>query len=144
MPPKYSLEECHRIANSHPEGGCLSDKYISKMEWYCGIHDYTWTAQCNDVITKEKWCKMCAVDRRKEALRNKEGLQKCIDIARQKGGKCLSSEYTDAKTPLEWECRQGHQWVIEPQRILYYDSWCQECHLEVAREIRMDNLARRR
>jgi len=29
-------------------------------------------------------------------------------VAKKRGGKCLSEKYVNAKTKLEWECRKGH------------------------------------
>lgn len=52
MPPKYTIEDCHTIAATHPEGKCLDKTYSSSIEWYCGIHDHHWFAQPSDVITK--------------------------------------------------------------------------------------------
>ena len=46
------------------------------------------------------------------------------EIARQKGGKCLSNEYINARTSLIWQCNKGHKWKAEPQSIKYLKTWC--------------------
>ena len=54
-------------------------------------------------------------------------------VAAQRGGKCLSTDYTDSKTPLEWECAEGHRWKSTATTILKGNggkgSWCKQCWL---------------
>jgi hypothetical protein len=39
-------------------------------------------------------------------------------IAEARGGKCLSTEYVNSNTHLEWECSEGHHWETTP--LIYY------------------------
>ena len=48
------------------------------------------------------------------------------ELAKKKGGKCLSTHYIDSKTHLEWECEHGHRWKAAPRHIKS-GSWCPEC-----------------
>ena len=34
----------------------------------------------------------------------------CQQIAKTKGGKCLSTDYKNTKSELKWECSKGHTW----------------------------------
>lgn len=63
----------------------------------------------------------------------KQQLKKLHKVAAQRGGKCLSTDYTDSKTPLEWECAEGHQWKGTAANILHggggRGTWCKRCWL---------------
>ena len=48
----------------------------------------------------------------------KQRLENLHRVAAQRGGKCLSTDYTDSKTPLEWECAEGHRWKSTATTIL--------------------------
>jgi hypothetical protein len=47
-------------------------------------------------------------------------------IAKQKGGRCLSANYVNANTKLQWECAKGHIWWAAPHGIKR-GTWCPEC-----------------
>lgn len=132
--PKYTIEDCHAIASTHPEGKCLDKTYSGNVEWYCGIHDHSWYAQPCDVIKRGKWCAECGKERTKEKLRKKGVLKECQRVAKERGGACLSEEYINAKTPLEWICQNGHDWEAPSDDVLRKGTWCQECNLIYARE----------
>lgn len=36
------------------------------------------------------------------------------ELAISRGGKCLSTEYINSQTPVEWECENGHKWFAKP------------------------------
>ncbi len=38
-------------------------------------------------------------------------------IAAQRGGHCLSTEYAGARKPLLWKCKSGHEWLAMPVNI---------------------------
>ncbi|MED3554088.1 hypothetical protein [Cytobacillus praedii] len=48
------------------------------------------------------------------------------DLAISRGGKCLSSEYINSQTPLEWECEKGHKWFAKPAKVKF-GTWCKVC-----------------
>lgn len=47
-------------------------------------------------------------------------------LAEEKGGKCLSNEYINCKTKLEFQCDIGHIWKAEPAHIVR-GTWCPRC-----------------
>jgi hypothetical protein len=55
-------------------------------------------------------------------------LEECQKIAEKRGGKCLSFEYINAYTKMDWECANGHQWQTKFQNIKYSNSWCKICY----------------
>jgi Zn finger protein HypA/HybF involved in hydrogenase expression len=47
--------------------------------------------------------------------------------AAAKGGKCLATKYTDAKTPIPWKCGKcSHVWS-QRLAIVRFGSWCPKC-----------------
>jgi hypothetical protein len=53
-------------------------------------------------------------------------------MARARGGRCLSDEYTNGRTPLQWECKEGHDWWQKPENVRQ-GHWCNECAIETKR-----------
>jgi hypothetical protein len=47
-------------------------------------------------------------------------------LAKSRGGECLSNEYTDLKTKMKWKCAFGHEWEATPKLPLT-GHWCPKC-----------------
>ncbi len=54
-------------------------------------------------------------------------LQDCKNWAKTKEGECLSEEYKDAVTPLQWKCKKGHIWDNCFHHIKNKNHWCPIC-----------------
>ena len=115
---RLTIDDMRAVA-AERGGRCLSDKYVdnkTKLLWECK-RGHRWKAQPNNV-KHGQWCPYCV------------GKYKSIEdmrrMAREKGGKCLSNTYVSAKTRLDWECGQGHQWRATPDSIKR-GSWCPIC-----------------
>lgn len=48
------------------------------------------------------------------------------EIAKQRGGKCLSKKYINNKTALIWKCAEGHTWNAIPS-LIKRGAWCTTC-----------------
>jgi len=48
------------------------------------------------------------------------------NIAKSRGGRCLSAVYENCKEHLLWECGKGHQWEATPDNIKR-GTWCPHC-----------------
>ena len=48
------------------------------------------------------------------------------DLAKKRGGKCLSSQYINSSTKLTWQCAKGHIWDAKPNNI-QQGKWCPIC-----------------
>lgn len=57
-----------------------------------------------------------------------------IELAKSKGGKCLSDKYIRSDEKLMWMCANGHVWKSVPANVKR-GNWCQKCHLENLRKI---------
>ena len=49
------------------------------------------------------------------------------EIAKARGGICLSTEYVNNKTKLEWQFSRGHIWKQRPDMIKNDNNWCPIC-----------------
>jgi hypothetical protein len=48
-------------------------------------------------------------------------------IAKERGGKCLSTKYVNVHTKLLWKCSEGHQWRAIPNTVKNRGIWCRVC-----------------
>jgi hypothetical protein len=70
-------------------------------------------------LQRGSWCRVChQVSRRK-------GLQAMQDVAAERGGQCLSSQYQQAARKLTWLCHLGHIWQASWASVQRH--WCPEC-----------------
>ena len=105
-------------------GHCLSDHYVNgktHLEWECA-KGHRWRATPDNVILRSSWCSICSQAMR-PARRAIEDMQA---LASAHGGRCLSTQYLDTTTALEWECAQGHRWFARPVKIRA-GRWCTAC-----------------
>jgi len=127
--------ECARLRSMHTieamkklaerKGGlCLSEKYesnIVKLTWQCS-KGHVWKATPAGIISGN-WCPVCA-------RRAKGTIREMRQIARNRGGKCLSARYVNTHTGLIWQCRKGHQWEAKPDAVKR-GTWCPVCAIDV-------------
>ena len=118
---KTSLLDCQQIAELK-EGKCLSAEYkgiMEKVKWMCK-EGHIWETTLNTVKNGKCWCPYCA---QCVSL----GLEKCKEIAQQRGGECLSTEYKNINTKMLWKCKKGHTWEARFNNIKNYGGWCPYC-----------------
>jgi hypothetical protein len=120
-----TLHLLQRIA-AKKGGCCLSLAYVNSshpVRWRCAA-GHEWLARAHS-IRAGNWCAVCAHNQR---LR----LEEMRQIARERGGRCLSTGYKNASTPLLWVCGQGHHWKACAANVKRgrrrKGSWCRECY----------------
>ena len=116
--PQNSIQDAHKLAQERG-GECLSPEYVNNytpLLWKCGC-GYEWEAIYGN-IQQGTWCPYCALDR--------DSIETMLQIASERGGRCLSSSYTNNSTKLKWECSEGHQWRATGGSIKF-GSWCSIC-----------------
>jgi hypothetical protein len=116
---RLTLEEFKKIAEERG-GRCISTEYVNNwtaLVWECS-EGHQWKAIPNS-IKRGTWCRVCA------GL-DKPPLQYLRDTAKKRGGKCLSSTYSNARTKLLWECSEGHRWKATWDKIRQ-GRWCPQC-----------------
>jgi hypothetical protein len=107
-------------------GRCLSEAYKgarTPLEWECAA-GHRWFAQPKKV-KDGVWCPACTVRGRPRLL-----LADIQRLAGDRGGRCLSGEYTGYQAPLEFECAADHRWITTANSICS-GSWCPQCYREL-------------
>lgn len=112
-------------------GKCLSqpNEYKNgkvKLEWECEF-GHTWNANKSNVISKGKWCPECAGNK-------KLTIEQMHEIAKLRGGKCLSTKYKNSGDPLKWQCSEGHIWD-QRANIIKRGCWCPQCSGNLGQKI---------
>lgn len=116
---RYKIENLQEYAKL--KGGA-----VIETEFF-GIHyKYSWVCEKNHefkawggIINRQTWCKDCA------GLMP-GSIKKYDDIAKSKGGRCLSNTYVNNHTKLLWECANGHQFQAKPNSV-QQGYWCAKC-----------------
>jgi glutaredoxin len=123
------LQEMQQIARDRG-GSCISKRYTNNetaLLWECR-RGHRWKATPSNVKRglrkRGTWCLRCYNLRR--VFRSRDSIEKMRDLASNRGGKCLSREYVNSKTRLEWECAEGHRWWTAPVTV-GGGSWCPVC-----------------
>lgn len=122
---KGSIEEMQKIAETRG-GKCLSTTYVNsntKLLWECA-EGHKFEATPSNVKNRASWCRICSYKKRAEI--GKLGIEDMQKLASERGGKCLSRNYINSHTKLQWECSEGHKWNMEPV-IVRSGRWCPEC-----------------
>jgi hypothetical protein len=124
------LSKIQKISEEH-DGKCLSDNYIDsvyKLKFKCK-YGHIWNTSPANIISGY-WCPECGVIN-KTGKNNSRSytINKMIEIADNKNGKCLSAEYLGSNEKLMWQCKLGHVWKATPGHIMH-GSWCPKCYFE--------------
>jgi len=119
---KYTRADMVRLARDH-DGEFLSEEFTDtrrKYRWRCK-EGHTWEALPFHVIHGH-WCPRCAGVGR-------GSIEEMRELARQKGGECLSNAYRNSTTKLRWRCGEGHEWEALPGPIKR-GTWCPVCGIK--------------
>ena len=111
----WSLEDCVEIARER-DGECLSDRYTNtttKMVWKCK-EGHRWSMTFNSVNRNGVWCPECV---------NIAKLKRCKEMAKNNGGRCLSSKYINSKERMLWECKKKHRWRAQQPKSAEADAY---------------------
>lgn len=114
------LTSCKEFARSKG-GDCLSSEYkntSTKMIWRCKF-GHEWKSIPINVMYKNKWCPICAGNAH---LKNEDAQ----NLAKSKGGKCLTIGPIKSALKLKWKCQFGHEWNATYNNI-QQGSWCPYC-----------------
>lgn len=101
-----SMDEMQKIAKQRG-GRCLSKAYINaltKLKWQCK-EGHKWAASLAS-IKSGHWCPICGIKKQSES--HKRTIEEMQEIAKNRGGKCLSKTYVHGYNKLKWQCKNGH------------------------------------
>lgn len=65
----------------------------------------------------------------REHFKNHNGLKEAQEHAISKGGECLSKEYINGRTKLQWKCNIPEHaiWEATHSKVLKSSNWCPQC-----------------
>lgn len=117
-----TLQDMRQWADDH-NGKCLSKQYWDRDT------DLTWRCDRGHVfdmrpmfVQRGAWCPQCTLHDKKIAA-----LELMQEWAEKRGGKCLSTQYINNTTPLQWECKNGHKFKKNRDYVKQQKNWCYEC-----------------
>jgi hypothetical protein len=126
---RLELKVMHHLARKRA-GKCLSTSYVNNRHsllWECK-RQHRWKASPANVKGGKwklgTWCLECYNLRRQFSPRHT--IERMEDLARSRGGLCLSKEYVNSKSKLLWQCDKGHCWRAVPGAVRR-GSWCPVC-----------------
>lgn len=122
MSRRYKIDDIQEYA-SRSGGKCLSKEYINlstPLKWRCE-KGHTWDADFQ-IIKQGGWCPACLKPQKDKA----ERLETLKNIAKERGGKCLSKEYINNSTKVQFKCGEGHVWLMRPHDFKA-GQWCPKC-----------------
>lgn len=106
---------------------CNFDQYpgtVKKLSCLCK-NGHIWQMSANSLF-KGRWCPQCS--------NTKLSIDEMKNIALLREGYCLSDNYINARTKLDWQCKMKHKWQATPDSIKS-GSWCPKCNTYVSEEI---------
>ncbi|CAI2193288.1 14474_t:CDS:2 [Funneliformis geosporum] len=116
---KLTLEDAKQIALSR-HGECLSTEYKNigePLTWRCQSN-HQWQNSLNHIKNRGQWCPFC--------IGRYQSIEDMRKLAQMKNGDCLSDQYYDSQTKLEWICKNKHRWEAIPNSI-QQGTWCPLC-----------------
>ncbi|MCA9594106.1 MAG: hypothetical protein KC776_12370 [Myxococcales bacterium] len=118
--PRYTLADMQAVAAAQG-GQCVSKRFVTMnhhLRWQCA-KGHTWTATGVQVATTGTWCPVCWG-------RQLGTIAQMRELARSRGGKCLSRKYVNAAAKLRWRCAAGHEFEMAPASAKR-SHWCPYC-----------------
>jgi hypothetical protein len=111
-------------------GRCISPIYLGSKgihEWECANgHRF---AMSFHSVREGSWCAVC-----KPGRTSKRSIVHMQQLADERGGTCVSRQYIDSSTELEWECAYGHKFHKKPNYVRQ-GSWCTVCSKATRKKI---------
>ena len=79
------------------------------------------------------------VDYRTFDVYSPQKLKEMQEIARSRGGRCLSPRYIHKETKMQWECGKGHTWWARAGGVKM-GQWCPKCGSKKSADTRRSNI----
>lgn len=121
----HTIEEMKTIAEGYG-GECLSEVYVRSSEnlkWKCA-KGHTFEKNQENIVAGQ-WCPTCSKEKKQIQTRLK-GLNKCLELAKERGGTLVSTDYKFSTNKLEWLCKEGHPFKYSRTEV-QQGKWCRTC-----------------
>jgi hypothetical protein len=120
---KERIRRAHEVA-SQRGGKLLDDQHRgvdTKVKWRCA-NGHEFFSSYYSVVTMGRWCAACA----NRILDPERRLKEAREIASERGGQLLSTNYIRSSEHLYWRCAAGHEWGASLTNIKK-GKWCPWC-----------------
>ena len=121
-----TIEKFQKIAKEK-NGICLSTVYISskeKLDFFCNICPYKFSMTPSS-LWRGDWCPKCGGTL-------KLTIEEFQQIAKDRGGECLSTEYVNSKTKLLFQCKNKDEPFWSRPDQIKEGSWCPHCQIPLS------------
>lgn len=128
-----SIKELQDFAISK-NGKLISTIYSgnkSKLLWECE-NKHEFEMNWNDA-SGGHWCSKCF--HVNYGLSARYDINEIQQYAIDKGGRLISTSYTNNLTNMLWECKEGHQWEATWLSVKNHNTWCLRCSGKAIYEI---------
>jgi len=126
-----TCEECVKdrlmgdaIAIAESRGGAVLTKEfgntLEDWEFQCE-NGHKFKRRGSEVIHRGLWCNKCT-NRAPGAM-----LKKVQQVAKERGGMCLSKRYVSSPKTMRFVCKEGHRWSAIASNIVHQGQWCPRC-----------------
>lgn len=131
-PRRHTLANMATLATTHG-GHCIAEEYINngtKIRWRCAEgHEFD---MAPNRVQQHSWCPICA--RGRAGGTQRLTIEEIRQSAEERGGKLLTERYKNNRTPMLWECGEGHTWSAGAENIRS-GKWCPQCSVGVSEQI---------
>ena len=95
-------------------------KKCKAIRFECG-KGHSWEVVTHNALLAP-WCPEC-----NGTKTQRNTIEMMQNIAKERGGKCLSKKYVNSESKLEWKCAESHKWEATAHSVKNKKSWCQKC-----------------
>lgn len=109
--------------------------HVGKKVWWRCPNGHSWQATIYNRAKNKSGCPACA-----QKNSRKYSIEDIQVLAEKRGGKCLSTNYTNCRVKLKYCCKNGHIWEARADALLYDNQWCPACARTRQTSARQQNL----
>lgn len=118
---KTNISELQEYAKSRG-GQLISTVYRGqkqRLTWMCS-EGHQWVTAWTTIKNQGSWCPICIGH-------VSASISELQIYAKHKGGRLVSTTYSNCDEKLEWECSKGHQWSASWYQVKKRKTWCSRC-----------------
>lgn len=103
-------------------GIALLDHHVimTSRQFFMCKKSHIWKTPVSCIVRDKRWCPHCAGNA-------KLTINVAHEIAKEKGGFCLSDTYEGCLKHLVWKCAFEHVWTASLDNVKNKNTWCPEC-----------------
>lgn len=92
-----------------------------------------------NLVGKEPWNKGKIMSKEIRQKMHRIKIEDMQELAKKRGGLCLSEEYNGSGNNLRWKCKKSHEWEAKSSNIKS-GKWCPKCSYEYRADLQRGNI----